>query len=305
MLNFCFTYCLPRDFQLVDGLAEDSDNEGLEDDLEVALDEADMVEASRTRIKGSSAGHEAGVQAAGATSTKLADMTKRVFALSSSIWLKEAGEAAPQQMQQATENNINHDVVKQAARASRNKALAQQRQPAGLLGMPLGEPEVRERRPVSAAGLREWLYSSHVAENTNAKQHHFLRLVVDRLLVEFNLASPEEVEQQSREPTRMLLHGPPGAGKSHCLVFLRELFDMVGFKEDVDYAVLAFQTTNASSLCGNTIHHAFGFNLDKHRRGEAAAIAASTAKRLSFLRWIFVDEHGERLFAGPFREAAR
>ena len=32
---------------------------------------------------------------------------------------------------------------------------------------------------------------------------------------------------------------------------------MIGFRQDLDYLVAAFQATNAADLEGHTIHHAF------------------------------------------------
>lgn len=47
VLNFCFVYCLPRSLQLQDGLAANSDNEGIEDEA-VVFDEDDLLEARLT-----------------------------------------------------------------------------------------------------------------------------------------------------------------------------------------------------------------------------------------------------------------
>ena len=55
-LNFIFTYCLPRQLALTDGLEENSDNEGLVDDLEdLDLDEDELLEATATFVRGSGA----------------------------------------------------------------------------------------------------------------------------------------------------------------------------------------------------------------------------------------------------------
>eukprot|EP00913_Durusdinium_trenchii_P028882 g27080.t1 len=171
---------------------------------------------------------------------------------------------------------------------------------AGLLGVAVGDPLVRKRCPITAALLRDWLRSPRAQENTNAEQHRFLGLVVDRLLVERNLISAEDANKYCREPMLHLLHGPPGTGKSHCLLFLREIFNLLEYKQGIDYEVVAFQAVNASALAGKTIHHACGFNTDQYNASEAGAVAATTAKRISYWRWLFIDEVsmvGARLLA--------
>ena len=54
VMNFVFTYCLPRQVRLVDGLEENSDNEDIVDELaDFHLDENDLLEATRTHVRGS------------------------------------------------------------------------------------------------------------------------------------------------------------------------------------------------------------------------------------------------------------
>ncbi|CAK9075903.1 unnamed protein product [Durusdinium trenchii] len=236
VLNFCFAYCLPREHHLVDGLVENSDNEGVEDDVVLALDEAEMLEATLTHIKGSRPTKEAAgdldaaeAEQDGSGTTKLHDMTRQMFKLSNSIWLRPSPGARPAQLQSPiasktmdSEQTIkDHALAKKSAQASRNKATAQANKgAAGLLGVAVGDPLVRKRCPITAALLRDWLRSPRAQENTNAEQHRFLGLVVDRLLVEHNLISAEDANKYCREPMLHLLHGPPGTGKSHCLLFL-------------------------------------------------------------------------------------
>lgn len=298
----------------MDGLVENSDNEGVEDDVVLALDEAEMLEATLTHIKGSRSTKEevGGVDAAeveqdGSGATKLHDMTRHMFKLSNSIWLRPSpgrrqGAGAENASSVSSDRVIqDHALAKKSAQASRNKATAQaNKAAAGLLGVPPGEPLVRKRGRITADLLRDWLRSPRVQENTNAEQHRFLGLVVDRLLVEHNLISAEDANKYCREPMLHLLHGPPGTGKSHCLLFLREIFNLLEYKQGIDYEVVAFQAVNASALAGKTIHHACGFNTDQYNASEAGAVAATTAKRISYWRWLFIDEVsmvGARLLA--------
>ena len=49
VLNFCFVYCLPRSMQLQEGLMDNSENEGIEDEP-VAFDAEDLLEATLTHV---------------------------------------------------------------------------------------------------------------------------------------------------------------------------------------------------------------------------------------------------------------
>ena len=142
--------------------------------------------------------------------------------------------------------------------------------------------------PVSWDGARRWLQETRPLLNKG--QFWFLELVVDRTMVEFELLHPEESlrDRTGHEPMRYLLHGAPGTGKSHVVKYIKAFFRMIGFRQDLDYLVAAFQATNAADLEGHTIHHAFnipwkGMAMDK-------PMAPETAKRLAHCRWTFFDE---------------
>ena len=163
MLNFCFTYCLPRQHQLVDGLLENSDNEGIEDDVVLALDEEDMLHATQTHIKGSRSKKKGSHELEESeedevVTTKLHEMTKHMFKLSGSIWLRAARNPVDQTCQARESLNpepaIDHALAKKSAQASSNKHSSQTRKVMGMLGAPVGEPSVQEVRPrLTAAQL--------------------------------------------------------------------------------------------------------------------------------------------------------
>ena len=100
-LNFIFTYCLPRQLALTDGLEENSDNEGLVDDLEdLDLDEDELLEATATFVRGSGAaeqveGEDEGDAPAG-QSSRLHDMTMDMLRLSGNIWQGERDSPDPE-----------------------------------------------------------------------------------------------------------------------------------------------------------------------------------------------------------------
>ena len=86
-----------------------------------------------------------------------------------------------------------HALAKKAAKASSSK----QKQSAsssnqGQLIVGAKGPSVTERVPLTVDRLRQWLESDRVRRGTNSKQHQFLELVVDRVLVEAGLIQPEE-----------------------------------------------------------------------------------------------------------------
>lgn len=135
--------------------------------------------------------------------------------------------------------------------------------------------------------VEDWLEGARC--RANQKQFQFIELVADRLLVELNLITPEEsIRPNGAEPLRCLLHGPPGTGKSHAVMMLEELFDLVGYKKGIDWEIVAFQTTNAADLEGKTIHNAVG--LDITAGSLEKPVKSKTAQRIAYLRFLFTDE---------------
>ena len=147
VLNFVFTYCLPRQARLSDGLEENSDNEDLVDDLaDFELNDNDLLEATLTHVRGSGVidpAAEDSVDGDGACSggenpqgqgpevnpTRLYDMTMDMFRLSSAIWQRQEGgidEAARQRHEELLERTAawspDHNLALQAARDSDNSA---------------------------------------------------------------------------------------------------------------------------------------------------------------------------------------
>ena len=305
VLNFCFVYCLPRSMQLQEGLMDNSDYEGIEDEP-VAFDAEDLLEATLTHVKGSGKRQEEeetqgnGAQLdeededyARGVNAKLYDLTMEMLHISDKIWASakdaDEGDPAMQQIHQAmmeAKSVQDHMQAKKAAQASRNsKAASSANSKRGQLIV--GEPSVKQQEPVTVEKLRQWLDSDRVRRGTNAKQHELLELVVDRILVEAGLLPPEESSRQTADPLVWLLHGPPGTGKSHVLGFIRDLFALIGYVYGLDYEVVAFQAVNAADLQGKTIHGAFGFDISASA-GKAAS--EDVAKRMANWRWLILDE---------------
>ena len=158
VLNFVFTYCLPRQARLTDGLEENSDNEDLADDLaDFELDENDWLEATLTHVRGSGvmedaldpADEEGGrdegenLQEQGPAAnpaTRLYDLTMDMFRLSNAIWQRQEGaveEAARRRHEEILERTAtwspDHSLALQAARDSDNSAKKENAN-IGLLG---------------------------------------------------------------------------------------------------------------------------------------------------------------------------
>ena len=223
--------------------------------------------------------------------------TKQLFKLSRTAWLDKKNEdpVAVERYENllAKEPVRDHCKVRAAAIQSRKVGEDKNGQHTGLGAssarvQPKSQaPLVQAREPVTAQRLRDWLYSERVLNGTNAKQHEFLELIVDRILVELDLIEPNASIRKSSEPMVWLLHGSPGTGKSHELPFLRELFgDLLGYTQGIEFQVVAFQAVNAADIKGETIHQAFGLN----RNGKPSENATTATQRMGYWRWLIVDE---------------
>ncbi|CAJ1393587.1 unnamed protein product [Effrenium voratum] len=274
-LNFCFVYCLPRELRPDQHLQENSDNEVQDEPVFFDKEDGEVEDE--------------------AAATRLCVMTKQMFDLSRAAW-KTGGAASaspgPRRAQpgpaRPEDEELDHDAIAQAARASRGKS----RLPLlPGIGVAPQDPEAQPLGPrVTADGLLGWLGSEHVQSGLNAKQLELLRVVVERVLVELELVPPDhEIALRRAEPLAWLLHGPPGAGKSHVLKFLRELFEeQLGYAQGIDYEVAAFQAVNAADIRGRTLHNACGLGVDAAALDRA--VSQEAAKRMSYWRWLVVDE---------------
>ncbi|CAJ1413214.1 unnamed protein product, partial [Effrenium voratum] len=278
--NFCFVYGLPRELQPSDKLEENSDNEFEDEPME--LEEEDLLAAQATRIKGAAQPGEGGEEEEeDAEAETPEDEVWGGSAASREGDPNFAQHYADMAAKPAVED---HDELEEAAKASRAKG-----EKASKGGANAKEgPGVSAVRPlVTKAGLLGWLEAKR--PNLNAKQQEVLALVVERVLIEYGLLAPEESSRQSGEPLVWLLHGPPGAGKSHVLKYLRELFEeQLGYVQGIDYEVAAFQAVNAADIKGKTIHNVCGLSADW--KAVDRAVSKEVAKRMGLWRWLIIDE---------------
>ena len=91
-------------------------------------------------------------------------------------------------------------------------------------------------------------------------------------------------------PIRWLLHGKPGAGKSHTIKKHQQCFqDVAGYQQDVHFQTVALQATMAVQISGDTIHHAL--HIRKGDRSSAGVTAdGKLANRMLLWRWLIIDE---------------
>lgn len=140
---------------------------------------------------------------------------------------------------------------------------------------------------VSSAMIDDWLDTAR--SRVNAEQFQFLRLAADRVQVELGLLQPENsIRPNGAEPLRCLLHRLPGTGKSHVLKMVEELFGLVGYKKNIDWAATAYQATNATDLEGRTIHNFVGLSVNPSSLDKP--INPDTAQRLAYVRWLLINE---------------
>ena len=126
VLNFCIVHFLTRDLQLQDGLCPNSDDEDIEDELDLVLDEDDLALAALTHVRGGGkvqanhpddelADEEENAEGSAAPEQQenkrpaLFDLTMDMLRISSSIFL------APERLQQRdAEARANHQRMLQA-----------------------------------------------------------------------------------------------------------------------------------------------------------------------------------------------
>ena len=127
------------------------------------------------------------------------------------------------------------------------------------------------------------------------EQRLVLEDVMDRCLQE---RDDEQQELNIRsEPSRLFLHGVPGAGKSKLLEWIRLFFEEVcGWTHGVEFVHLASQHTMTAQIGGFTIH-SFGNVKFRQKDGSLANVRKEKSKDMNAqflkyerLRWVFIDE---------------
>ena len=96
-----------------------------------------------------------------------------------------------------------HAVARKAAAAAKKEEDAHEDRVVGLLAQVGKEegPWIKEGPRVTKAALQAWLESEEVRRGTNRMQHEFLKLVVDRVMVELGLISQAQSPRQTTDPS--------------------------------------------------------------------------------------------------------
>ena len=76
--------------------------------------------------------------------------------------------------------------------------------------------------------------------------------------------------RKTTAPLLWCVHGGPGVGKSHTLKLMREFFESIGYRSDVEYVMMALQAIMVEQLTGDTLHHALGIMPAKFKKAQGA-----------------------------------
>jgi hypothetical protein len=131
----------------------------------------------------------------------------------------------------------------------------------------------------------------------NPEQWAVLEDIRLRCELEASEASTDTINETSLEPTRMMIQGLPGAGKSQVIKWIREFFDQVlGWTHGSEYVCIASMNTMAALIGGFTIH-SFGMVPVSQQHRDAKHQASWNKpemnpmfERCQNLRWVLVDE---------------
>ena len=127
----------------------------------------------------------------------------------------------------------------------------------------------------------------------NPEQFAFLETVCARVKAEAVTGQDRGgMAETNTEALRWALHGGPGTGKSYVLNLLRrELFEnCLGWRQGVEFQVVAFQAVNAEPLDGETIHKALGLAWHGNDHSIDAQRILDLAKEAVKWRWLLIDE---------------
>ena len=122
-------------------------------------------------------------------------------------------------------------------------------------------------------------------QDLNAEQRTFLETIAKQMLHEN--AQPTTMQApDTAGPIRWLLHGKPGAGKSHTIKKLQQLFEEVaGYQQDVHFQIVALQATMAVQISGDTIHHALHIRKGDRHSASATGVTADGKLAQRMLLW--------------------
>ena len=137
----------------------------------------------------------------------------------------------------------------------------------------------------------QFLVDINSSGKCNLEQLAFLETVCARVKAEAVSGQDRGgMAEINTEALRWALHGGPGTGKSYVLNLLRcELFEhCLGWRQGVEFQVVAFQAVNAEPLDGETIHKALGLAWHGNDHSIDAQRILDLAKQAVQWRWLLM-----------------
>ena len=140
----------------------------------------------------------------------------------------------------------------------------------------------------------QFLVDINSSGKCNPEQIAFLETVCARVKEAEAVTGQDRggMAETNTEALRWALHGGPGTGKSYVLNLLRtDLFEnCLGWRQGVEFQVVAFQAVNAEPLDGETIHKALGLAWHGNDHSIDAQRILDLAKAAVQWRWLLIDE---------------
>ena len=102
----------------------------------------------------------------------------------------------------------------------------------------------------------EWLRELQAQEQSpNHEQLKTTFSVIQRCALEAREERRDEINADLAEPSREMVHGLPGAGKSRVIHWIKDFFiNVLGWEHGVEFVTLASQNTMAALVGGRTLH---------------------------------------------------
>ena len=141
--------------------------------------------------------------------------------------------------------------------------------------------------------VNQFLIDIKSSGKCNLEQSAFLETVCARVKAEAVTGQDRGgMAETNTEALRWALHGGPGTGKSYVLNLLRrELFEScLGWRQGLEFQIVAFQAVNAEPLDGETIHKALGLAWHGNDHSINAQRILDLAKEAVKWRWLLIDE---------------
>ena len=179
--------------------------------------------------------------------------------------------------------DLSADAVRKAARAHPTKQHAMAAPKEQVAAVQTTPDETEE-------AVQTWLAELTGKDDCNAEQASLCTKLGMRILQELH-DSQLEPGTPCSQPLRWVLHGGPGAGKSHTLKMARkELFEQrLGWTHGIRFQVVSFQAVMAELLEGDTIHHALGLDWAGERNQNLLRTLQRARQTLQW-RWLILDE---------------